>query len=37
MASGEPSDDGLIYLGDLITIVLIEEDGIIFDVHVTKA
>jgi len=34
--SGEINDDGFIYLGDIITIVLIEENGHIFDVHVTK-
>lgn len=36
LASGEPSDDGYIYLGDLITVVLFLENGHIFDVHVTK-
>ena len=36
IARGEPSDGGVIYLGDLITTVLFIENGLIYDVHVTK-
>lgn len=36
LASGELSDNGYIYLGDLVTVVLFQENGHIFDVHVTK-